>query len=102
MTKLVINSISNNDQAIYQCFLSNEAGHISASTLIKIISKSIIYKFVNYLPIYMCYFVGFAPKFTQHIQNRTIYSDSNVELSCGKVDASPKPKITWTRSSKIS
>lgn len=77
MTKLVINNISINDQAIYQCFLANQAGQISASTLIKIIS--------------------FAPKFTQTVQNRTVYSDSNVELSCGKVDASPKPRITWSR-----
>lgn len=66
-----------NDQAIYQCFLSNQVGHISASTLIRIIS--------------------FAPKFTQPIQNQTVYSDSNIELSCGKVDGSPKPKITWIR-----
>lgn len=57
--------------------MSNEAGHISASTLIKIIS--------------------FAPKFTEPIQNKTVYSDSNIELSCGKVDGSPKPKITWTK-----
>jgi hypothetical protein len=39
MTKLVINNIKQEDQAIYQCFLSNQAGQISASTMIKIISK---------------------------------------------------------------
>ncbi len=76
-TKLVINNISKNDQAIYQCFLSNQAGHISASTLIKIIS--------------------FAPKFSESIGNRTVYSDTNIALSCGRVDGSPKPKITWTK-----
>ena len=76
-TKLVINNISKNDQAIYQCFLSNQAGHISASTLIKIIS--------------------FAPKFSESIGNRTVYSDTNTALSCGRVDGSPKPKITWTK-----
>jgi hypothetical protein len=37
-TKLLIHNISLKDQAIYQCFLSNQAGEISASTLIKIIS----------------------------------------------------------------
>lgn len=67
---MIINNISKNDQAIYQCFLSNEAGHISASTLIKIIS--------------------FTPKFTEPIQNKTLYSDSTTYLSCGR-----KPKITW-------
>ena len=76
-TRLIINDISLKDQAIYQCFLSNDAGHISASTLIKIIS--------------------FAPKFTENIKNQTVYSDSNVDLSCGKVDGSPKPKIIWTK-----
>ncbi len=76
-TKLIINNISKMDQAIYQCFLSNQAGHISASTLIKIISV--------------------APKFTEAIVNRTVYSDTNIVLSCGKVDGSPKPKITWTK-----
>ena len=66
-----------NDQAIYQCFLSNEAGHISASTLIKIVS--------------------YAPKFSKSIQNRTVFSDTNIQLSCGNVEGSPKPNITWSR-----
>jgi protein sidekick len=76
-TKLIINNISVKDQAIYQCFLSNEAGHISASTLIKIIS--------------------FAPKFVDPIENMTVYSDSNIELPCSRVDGSPRPRITWTK-----
>ncbi len=76
-TRLIINNISLKDQAIYQCFLSNEAGHISASTLIKIIS--------------------FAPKFIEPIQNMTVYSDSNIELPCSRVDGSPQPRITWTK-----
>ena len=76
-TKLVINNIAIKDQAIYQCFLGNQAGHISASTLIKIIS--------------------FAPKFLDNIQNMTVYSDTNIELPCNRVDGSPKPKITWTK-----
>ena len=76
-TRLIISNISLRDQAIYQCFLSNEAGHISASTLIKIIS--------------------FAPKFTEPMQNMTVYSDANIELPCGRVDGSPRPRITWTR-----
>ena len=74
---MIISNISIADQAIYQCFLTNDAGHISASTLLKIIS--------------------FPPKFTTQIQNRTVYSDSNVVISCGKVDGSPKPFITWSR-----
>lgn len=74
---MIISNISIRDQAIYQCFLTNDAGHISASTLLKIIS--------------------FPPKFTTQIQNRTVYSDSNVVISCGKVDGSPKPYITWSR-----
>ena len=44
---------------------------------------------------------GFATKFTEVIQNRTVYSDANIALSCGKVDGSPKPKITWTRSESL-
>jgi hypothetical protein len=75
--KLLINNIEKKDQAIYQCFLSNEAGQISASTLLKIIS--------------------YAPKFAQAVLNRTVYSDTNIALSCGQVDASPKPKITWIK-----
>lgn len=76
-TKLVIQNVSKEDQAIYQCFLSNQAGSISAATLVKIIS--------------------FAPKFTRDIENKTIYSDSNAVLSCGEVDGSPKPEITWSK-----
>ena len=53
-TKLIINNISKNDQAIYQCFLSNEAGHISASTLIKIISM--------YLRIFFNFFILYISK----------------------------------------
>jgi len=75
--RLVINNVSKEDEAIYQCFLDNEAGSASAATLVKIIS--------------------FEPKFTRPIQNKTIYSDSNVVLSCGEVEGSPKPLITWSQ-----
>ncbi len=69
--------MSKGDEAIYQCFLNNEAGSASAATLVKIIS--------------------FEPKFTRAIQNRTIYSDSDAFLSCGEVEGSPRPQITWSR-----
>lgn len=76
-TRLIISNIALKDQAIYQCFLSNAAGHISASTLIKIIS--------------------FAPKFVEPVLNMTVYSDTNVELPCAQVDGSPRPRVTWTK-----
>ena len=43
------------------------------------------------------YLLGFAPKFTSQIQNKTIYTDSNAFLSCGQVDGSPKPTINWSK-----
>jgi protein sidekick len=76
-TLLRINKISMKDQAIYQCFLDNEAGQISASSLIKIIS--------------------FRPQFMETVTNKTVFSDSDVLLSCGQVNGSPKPLITWIR-----
>ena len=80
--KLTIQNISLVDQAIYQCFLANEAGQISASTLIKIVS--------------------FAPKFNDRLLNYTAYTDSWVKLSCGRADGSPKPAITWQKISSLS
>ena len=76
-SQLTISNVAKDDQAIYQCFLSNKAGSINAATLLKIIS--------------------FAPKFSAPIRNTTIYSDSNAVMSCGEVDGSPKPQITWSR-----
>ena len=38
VAELTIQNISLVDNAIYKCFLGNEAGQISASTLIKIVS----------------------------------------------------------------
>lgn len=76
-SQLTISNVAKEDQGIYQCFLTNKAGSINAATLLKIIS--------------------FAPKFSQSIQNMTLYSDSNAVLSCGQVDGSPKPQITWSK-----
>lgn len=38
-TKLVITQVAKEDEGIYQCFLSNQAGSVSAATLVRIISK---------------------------------------------------------------
>ena len=81
-TKLVINNINKDDEAIYQCFITNEAGQISASSLIRIIS--------------------FAPRFTnnqtdqQQLVNQTALSEFNAKLSCNVV-GSPKPKVSWQK-----
>ena len=75
-SKLIINNIQLSDQGIYQCFITNEAGQISASSLVKIISVK--------------------PHFIQMPQNVSTFSEFNVNLQC-KVDGSPKPKIIWKR-----
>ena len=76
-TRLVIHNVAPSDEAVYQCFLSNQVGHVSASTLVKIVS--------------------FAPRFVQPVRNHTVFSQSSATLSCGQVDASPKPHIVWRR-----
>ena len=73
--ELTIQKISLVDQAIYQCFLGNEARQIRFFTLIKIVS--------------------FAPNFNDRLLNYTGYTDSRVKLPCGRADGSSKPMITW-------
>lgn len=80
-TKLNIKNISKTDEAIYQCFISNEAGQISASSLVHIIS--------------------YAPKLINEQQNKTTtnltaFSESIAYLTCN-VDGSPKPRISWQK-----
>jgi hypothetical protein len=79
-TKLVIKNVGKEDEAIYQCFISNEAGQISASSLIRIIS--------------------FSPRFvsnqTEQLINQTVFSEFNAKLSCNVI-GSPKPKILWQK-----
>ena len=82
-TRLAIHNVGKEDEAIYQCFISNEAGQISSSSLIRIIS--------------------FAPRFlplplnhNDQLANQTVFSESNAKLSCNVV-ASPKAKIFWQK-----
>jgi hypothetical protein len=74
--QLQISNITLNSSGIYQCFIQNSIGEISASSLLSIISK--------------------PPVFVLKPSDVTTFSGFTVQVEC-KVNGSPTPRVEWHR-----